>query len=55
MRIKETSWVCALLAAFAAAPLYAQHYQDLYDFNCNSGLHAVWHIDAGRQWQSLWN
>jgi uncharacterized repeat protein (TIGR03803 family) len=28
---------CALLVALAAAPLPAQHYQDLYDFNCDSG------------------
>src|SRR5450755_1383028 len=28
---------CALLLACAAAPLYAQHYQDLYDFGCATG------------------
>jgi uncharacterized repeat protein (TIGR03803 family) len=28
---------CALLVAFAAAPLHAQTYQDLYDFNCSTG------------------
>ena len=27
----------ALLVALAAAPLHAQHYQDLYDFNCDLG------------------
>jgi uncharacterized repeat protein (TIGR03803 family) len=47
MRIKETSWVCALLAAFAAAPLYAQHYQDLYDFNCNSGCTPYGRLTQG--------
>jgi uncharacterized repeat protein (TIGR03803 family) len=44
MHFQKTNWngsrlarACALLAALAAAPLYAQHYQDLYDFNCDSG------------------
>jgi len=27
----------ALLAVFGAAPLHGQHYQDLYDFTCDSG------------------
>jgi uncharacterized repeat protein (TIGR03803 family) len=43
--ILKTSWhgsrrlafACALLMAFAAAPLRSQTYQDLYDFNCNTG------------------
>ncbi len=44
MQLQKTNWnglrlarACALLVAFAAAPLHAQHYQDLYDFNCDSG------------------
>ncbi len=44
MQVQKTNWnglrltlACALLVAFAAAPLHAQHYQDLYDFNCDSG------------------
>jgi uncharacterized repeat protein (TIGR03803 family) len=28
---------CVLLAAMSAAPLHSQTYQDLYDFNCNTG------------------
>jgi len=43
--ILKTSWhgsrrlalACALLLTIAAAPLRSQTYQDLYDFNCNTG------------------
>jgi len=43
--VQKTNWnrsirlapACALLVAFAAAPLHAQHYQDLYDFLCTTG------------------
>jgi hypothetical protein len=28
---------CALLVAFASAPLHAQSYQDLFDLNCPGG------------------
>src|ERR1700690_4122562 len=35
---RQVAFACALLLAFAAAPLHAQFtYQDLYDFNCNTG------------------
>jgi uncharacterized repeat protein (TIGR03803 family) len=30
-------FACTLLMAFAAAPLHAQMFQDLYDFNCSTG------------------
>lgn len=30
-------FTCALLTAFAAVPLHAQFFQDLYDFNCSTG------------------
>ncbi len=43
--VLKTNWngslrlalACALLVAFAGAPLHAQSYQDLYNFNCSSG------------------
>ena len=34
---RRLTFACALLIAFAAAPLYAQSFQDLYDFNCTTG------------------
>jgi len=32
-----TTLACALLMTAAAASLHGQTYQDLYDFNCNTG------------------
>ena len=46
LNVRKTNWsgslrlalACAWLVALAAAPLHAQYYQDLYDFDCTSGL-----------------
>src|SRR5258708_3848239 len=45
LNVLKTNWngsrrlalACALLSAFAAAPLRAQSYQDLYEFVCSTG------------------
>ena len=34
---RRLAFACALLLTIAAAPLRSQTYQDLYDFNCNTG------------------
>jgi uncharacterized repeat protein (TIGR03803 family) len=34
---RRLAFICAMLVWFAAAPLHAQFFQDLYDFNCNTG------------------
>jgi uncharacterized repeat protein (TIGR03803 family) len=34
---RRPALACALLMAFAAAPLHAQSFNDLYDFNCATG------------------
>jgi len=38
---------CASLVALAAAPLHAQQYQDLYDFNCDSGCTPYGRLTQG--------
>jgi len=38
---------CALLAVLAAAPLHAQFYQDLYDFDCTSGCGPYGRLTQG--------
>ncbi|MDQ1389109.1 MAG: hypothetical protein QOF56_2563, partial [Acidobacteriaceae bacterium] len=39
LRTGSRRWAlaCTLLVAFAAGPLRAQSYQDLYEFNCSTG------------------
>jgi uncharacterized repeat protein (TIGR03803 family) len=39
---------CALLAVFAAAPLRAQSYQDLYDFGCAAGCTPYGKLTQGK-------
>jgi uncharacterized repeat protein (TIGR03803 family) len=34
---RRLAFACTLLMAFAAVPLHAQFFQDLYDFNCSTG------------------
>jgi len=53
--VRRTNWsgslrlplTCALLVVFATAPLQAQSYQDLYDFDCTSGCTPYGRLTQG--------